>query len=65
MTATGAMLFASGDEGSLRRGHDVHGGGCRPMRQRSLRREGYRTIGERYTAERVRVAYLKVFAGTT
>ena len=27
-----------------------------------LAREGYRIIGERYTAARVRVAYLKVFA---
>nr|WP_281383428.1 glycosyltransferase family 4 protein [Granulicella aggregans] len=56
----GAMLFASGDAGSLegamtRMATDV-------AVRAKLAREGYRIIGERYTAARVRVAYLKVFA---
>jgi glycosyltransferase involved in cell wall biosynthesis len=57
----GAMLFASGDVGSLqeamvRMATDV------AVRAKCAS-EGYRIIGERYTAERVRVGYLKVFAG--
>jgi len=56
----GAMLFASGDESSLQQAM------IRVATDVAVRakfaREGYRIIGERYTAERVSVAYLKVFA---
>ena len=60
----GAMLFASGDEGSLQTGHDIDDGGRRGYDQ-DWRLKATASSGERYTAERVRTAYLKVFAPTT
>jgi glycosyltransferase involved in cell wall biosynthesis len=58
----GAMLFASGNESSLQQAMTrmVTDGEVRAK----FASEGHRIIGERYTAERVRVPYLKVFAGT-
>jgi glycosyltransferase involved in cell wall biosynthesis len=56
----GAMLFSSGEVNSLREAMTVL------VRDGSLRARfgaaGYRLVGERYTAERVRDAYLEVFA---
>jgi len=56
----GAKLFASGDVAALRTAlrdlvKDAE------MRAR-FAGEGYRIVGERYTAERVKVAYLRVFS---
>ena len=56
----GALLFVSGDEGSLQ---DAMTKMAAEVAVRAkFAREGYRIVGERYTAERVRVAYLKAFA---
>ncbi len=57
----GAMLFASGDEGSLQKAITLLATDAAVRAK--FASQGYRIIGERYTAERVRVAYLKVFAG--
>jgi glycosyltransferase involved in cell wall biosynthesis len=56
----GARLFRSGDVGELRRVLQelVEDAGMRAR----FGREAYRIIGERYTAERVKVAYLRVFS---
>jgi len=56
----GAVLFASGDVEALRVALQalVADSGLREQ----YGREGYRIIGERYTAERVRAAYLRVFS---
>jgi glycosyltransferase involved in cell wall biosynthesis len=59
----GAMLFASGDESSLQRAMSSMAADVAVRAK--FAGEGYRIVGERYTAERVRVAYLKVFAATT
>lgn len=58
----GAMLFRSGDVAALRQAmaEMVAGADTRTR----FAREAYRIIGERYTAERVRSAYLNVFAGS-
>jgi glycosyltransferase involved in cell wall biosynthesis len=56
----GAMLFSSGDVAGLRAALEamVEDAGLRER----YGREGYRIVGERYTAERVRVGYLRVFS---
>jgi len=56
----GAMLFASGDVSSLRSAMAAMVGSDAVRKQYGG--EGYRIIGERYTAERVRTAYVKVFS---
>jgi glycosyltransferase involved in cell wall biosynthesis len=57
----GAMLFATGDEASLQQAMTSLAADVAVRAK--FASEGYRIIGERYTAERVRVKYLKVFAG--
>jgi glycosyltransferase involved in cell wall biosynthesis len=57
----GAMLFASGDVNALRAA--LQAMVADPGLRERFGREGYRIIGERYTAERVRTAYRRVFAG--
>jgi glycosyltransferase involved in cell wall biosynthesis len=56
----GAMLFASGDESSLQQAMTLMAADV-AVREK-FAAEAYRIIGERYTAERVRAAYRKVFA---
>ena len=56
----GAMLFASGHVGSLRDAMMAFG---EPAARAKFGAGGYRIVGERYTAERVRSAYLNVFKG--
>ena len=58
----GAKLFRSGDVAALQ--SVLQGLVSDPTTRAEFAREGYRIVGERYTAERVKVAYLKEFSGT-